>query len=187
MIELFSENLDPGPEEVAKRSGLSPRSVYRYFEDRDALLQAAIDRQVDMIAPLFAIHDIGQGHLDDRIDEFVAVRVRTYEAAADGARAARLRAPFSEMIRERVEMTRRIMTEQVDRQFATELEVLGDKQRRSKAAAVDALCQFEALDHYRVHRGFSATATRTMMADALHDLLDPDGTRSAADGEDDRR
>ncbi len=172
-IELFSEGvLDPDPEEVAGRCGVSPRSVYRYFENRTELLQAAIDRHFESVRPLTLIHAIGEGDLDERIERFVTGRVALYEAVAPSARAARRRAETSEIVREQVELTRQRLQEQVDRHFAPELRALPAPRRRSVAAAVDTLCQFEGLDHYRFHRRLSADRTRAMLVDALHLLLD---------------
>ena len=40
MLELYVEgNLDPSSDEIAERAGLSPRSLFRYFEDLDDLGQ----------------------------------------------------------------------------------------------------------------------------------------------------
>lgn len=174
VLELFAEgNVDPGPDDVALRVGLSARSVYRYFEDREALLRAAIDRNLEITIPLFLIHAIGEGPLDERIDRFVTARLRLYEAIAATSRAARVQAAANEIIREQVEVTRRALREQIEKQFATELDALPARRRRSIAAAADALFQLESLDIYRVHRGFSSTETRTLLVDALHALLDP--------------
>ena len=181
-IELFSEGLvEPDPEMVAERCGLSPRSVYRYFDDRDELLRAAIDRRFESVRPLTLIHAIGQGDLDDRIDRFVEGRVTLYEAVGATARVSRRRAETSEIVREQVELTRVRLQQQVDQHFAPELRVLPARRRRSVAAAVDTLCQFEGLDHYRLHRGLTSTQTRRALVDALRLLLDPhraDGTSS---------
>jgi hypothetical protein len=43
--------------------------------------------------------------------------------------------------------------------------------RRARVAAIDALCELEALDHCRVHRGFSTTETEAILTDALGALL----------------
>ena len=52
-IELFTEDqLAPNAADVAARSGVSLRSVYRYFEDLDALVRAAIARHAERVAPL---------------------------------------------------------------------------------------------------------------------------------------
>lgn len=173
-IELFAEGvLEPDPDEVAARCGLSPRSVYRYFEDRDELLRTAIDHQFERVRPLTLIHAIGEGELDDRIERFVVARLRLYEEVASSARAARRRAETSEIVREQVELTRRRLRDQIDKHFAPELRALTPRHRRAIGAALDTLCQFEGLDHYRVHRGFSPSETRSLLVDALHALLDP--------------
>ncbi len=172
VIELFTEgHLDPGPDDVARRVGLSSRSVYRYFEDRDALLRAAIDRQQERVLPLYLIHGIGQGDLDDRIERFVTARMQLYEAIAATARASRARALVNPILREQVGETRRLLGEQVDQQFDPELGALSDGQRRATLGAIDALCQLESLDHLRIHRRLSTTQTRALLHDALHALL----------------
>lgn len=174
VIELFAEGvLDPTPDDVAARAGLSARSVYRYFVDRDELLRAAIDRNLERVLPLYLIHAIGDGDLDGRIERFATSRLRLYEAVAASARASRVRGTVDEVIREQVEVTRRALREQTERHFAPELTALDARRRRARSAAVDALTQFEALDHYRIHRGFSSSETRALLLDALHALLDP--------------
>ncbi len=87
VLDLFSEdNLSPGPEEVAVRVGLSVRSVYRYFDDHDALTRAAIARNIERRAPLLRIPAIGEGDLDDRIDRFVEAGAGLQaEVGPDGA------------------------------------------------------------------------------------------------------
>lgn len=174
VIELFAEGvLEPTPEDVAPRAGLSARSVYRYFVDRDELLRSAIDRNLERTLPLFLIHAIGEGPLDDRIDRLVQARLRLYEAVAASYRASRVRGAVDEVIREQVEVTRRALREQTEKHFAPELTRLDARPRRARSAAVDTLTQFDSLDLYRVHRGFSSTETRRLLADALHALLDP--------------
>jgi AcrR family transcriptional regulator len=175
VIEMFTEgDLDPGPDAVALRVGLSARSVYRYFEDRGELLRAAIERQQQRVLPLYLIHAIGEGELGDRIERFVTARVRLYEAIAATARASRARAVVNDIMREQVEETRRLLREQVDKHFAPELAALDARGRRATSGAIDTLCQLDALDHLRVHRGFSSKETSTVLTDALEALLAPD-------------
>lgn len=172
VIELFTEDdLDPGPDEVALRVGLSARSVYRYFEDRDALLRAAIERHQQRVLPLYLIHAIGEGDIDDRIERFVTARVRLYEAIAATARAARARAAVNDIMRDQVEETHRLLREQIEKQFAPELEELDGRRLRATSGAIDTLCQLEAVDHLRLHRRLSSDETRTVLIDALQALL----------------
>jgi hypothetical protein len=74
-------------------------------------------------------------------------------------------------MREQVENTRRRLQEQMEKHFASELRALDPRARRAASGAVDALCGFEALDHLRLHRGFSERETRMVLIDTLHVLL----------------
>jgi AcrR family transcriptional regulator len=172
VIELFSEdNLEPAPEEVARRSGVSPRSVYRYYEDREALLRAAIDRRLEAVRPLLVIHAIGEGPFDHRLEAFVASRVRLYQEVAATARASRLLARTNPIAREQVELTRTILREQLEKQFRPEVQALDGRIRPARVEAADALCQLEALDHLRVARRLSPAVTRRTLVEALRALL----------------
>ncbi len=72
VLELFTEgNLTPSPDDVARRSGVSLRSVYRYVADADDLIRAAIVRHQEKVAPLFVIADLGEGSFEHRLDAFV--------------------------------------------------------------------------------------------------------------------
>jgi AcrR family transcriptional regulator len=171
MIELFTAEKDPTPEDIAAVCGLSPRSVYRYFEDRDALILAAIERNEERLWPLFRIQGFGKGPLEIRIDRFVQSRLSLYEANADLSRATRRRAAGNELIRANAEFSQEQLRAQLIGQFALELEPMDGKQSRSTIAALDALTQFEGLDYYRVTRKFSNAATITMLIDTFYDLL----------------
>ena len=172
--EMFAEgDLDPSPDDVARRVGLSPRSVYRYFDDREALVRAAIDRHLDGVRDLSLIPDIGNGALGDRIERFLACRIRLHDAIGATARASRVRATTDAIVREQLELTRRALREQIEKHFATELRALPAPVRRARVAAIDALCELESLDHYRRHRGFSSIETRALLLDALPTLLRP--------------
>ena len=99
-IALFAEgNLQPSPGEIATLSGVSHRSINRYFPDSRSLLQAAVDHQIEIGIPLFRIHAIGKGSLEHRIDEFVSVRLSGFEVLGATARAAGLMAANSRIVR----------------------------------------------------------------------------------------
>jgi len=172
MLVLFTEgDLHPSPEAVAKRAGISQRSVYRYFEDLDELTRAAIARSREFTRPLLRISAIGQGPLEDRISRFVEGRLRAHAAMSAAHRASRLRSVTDEILREEVELLRRGFREQVEQHFASELETFDGRRRRSCIAAIDVLCEFESLDHLRIHRGLSSSETQMLLVDAIHALL----------------
>ena len=172
VLELFSEgDLVPSPDDVARRSGVSLRSVYRYVADADDLIRSAIERNLEKVEPLFVIDDLGTGSFPHRLEAFLEARMRVYEAIAATARASRLAAPRSRIIRGQLESGRRAMRTQVERQFAPELDRLIGEPRDALLAAVDALTQMETIDLYRHNRGFSSQQTREMLQFALRALL----------------
>jgi AcrR family transcriptional regulator len=172
VIDLFSSGtLAPTAADVAARSGVSLRSVYRYFEDQDALVRAAIARHAERVAPLLEVSDPGAGPLDERIARFVAARMRLYEAAAPTVRATLLRAPMNHYLREQLERARETLREQTEAMFAPELAAMPVAQRRAVSAVADTLLQFESAEHLRVRLGLSPAQTADALRRALTTLL----------------
>jgi AcrR family transcriptional regulator len=172
VIDLFSEGtLTPTAADVASRSGVSLRSVYRYFEDQDELVQAAIARHAERVAPLLEVPNPGEGPLDERITRFVACRMRLYEAAAPTARATLLRAPMNRFLRERMEWARATLRDQTETMFAPELAAMPAAQRRAVSAVADTLLQFESAEHLRVRLGLSPAQTAEVLRRTLTTLL----------------
>jgi AcrR family transcriptional regulator len=174
VIELFTEDhLAPNATDVAARSGVSLRSVYRYFEDLDALMRAAIERHAERVAPLLNVPDIGKGSFDDRVARFVMWRIRLYEAAAPTARAAALRIPMNPLLSEQMERVRATLRTQTAAMFARELAAMSTAQRRAALSAVDTLLQFESAEHLRVRLGNSPAQANDILRRALTTLLTP--------------
>jgi AcrR family transcriptional regulator len=172
VLDLFAEHqLAPNAADVAKRSGVSLRSVYRYFEDIDALVQAALTRHLERIAPLLAIEEPGVGPLDERVARFVTARMRLYEAAAPTMRAALVRASAQPLLAERIGWARRQLREQTEAMFAPELAAMDNGRRRAVGATIDTLSQFESAEHLRVTRGYSLPQTSDIVRRSLLTLL----------------
>jgi len=84
---MFDEDiLVPSIEAVAERSGISARSLYRYFEDPQTLVRHAIEHAAEEAYNLMSIDNIGEGPLTKRIDEMVASRLRGYQYIAGSVR-----------------------------------------------------------------------------------------------------
>lgn len=181
IIELFTEgNLDPSPEQVAALAGVSGRTVYRYFEDRNALVRAAIDRHFEGIAPLAQIPQLGEGTLEERIDRLVTARVRLFDAVGAAYRAASAKAPTDELIADRVAFTRAALREQVLLQFQTELDALEPVHGEARATAVELLLSLDSLDGLRRTRGLTVDATTSALTGALAALLHVPGDGTPA-------
>src|SRR5688572_5375597 len=91
MLDLLGEGqLNPGAAAVAERSGVSLRSVFRYFDDMDSLTERAIARQMERAAPYFDLLD-ASGSLEARAARLAHHRVVQHDALAPYARVAVLR------------------------------------------------------------------------------------------------
>ena len=87
VLEMFEEEaLTPTIERAAERSGLSLRSVYRYFPDPETLTPAAIDELWRRGQPAAHLSRVGEGPFEERVVEFAAMRVRLYDLVGHGAR-----------------------------------------------------------------------------------------------------
>lgn len=172
LLDLFAEgNLRPGADEIAARSGVSRRSVFRYFDDLDNLDRIAIDRQVARVAHLVDLDRIGEGSLDARIERIVAQRIRLYEAIAPVAKVSRLRAPFEPVVAQELSRSRRLFRRQVERHFDAELRTLDRADRASALSAAAVLCSFEAYELQRYGHNMTARQITDTMRTGLTALF----------------
>lgn len=174
VLELFAEgSLEPGTAEVAERSGVSLRSMYRYFDSTEALMRAAIARNLQTVQPLFEIEGLGKGPLADRIDRMVTGRFRLYEQSAPMMRATLQRAPANDILREALDLNLRALRRQVDQMFAPELDALEPSVARETAGGLDIVLSFPSLEHLRRTRGLSGPESRRTITRAVTAMLRP--------------
>ena len=94
LLALYREgNLDPSADEIATRSGVSARSVFRYFDDVEDLANAAITHQLMDVAHLLPLTCPPDRPLAERIAAVAQQRAALYEAIFPVALVSRLRAP----------------------------------------------------------------------------------------------
>jgi AcrR family transcriptional regulator len=170
--EMFVEgNFSPSVEDVAARSGVSLRSVYRYFEDTEALLHLAIERRVTLVGELYALDNLGEGTMADRVLALVNQRLVIHSKLAPTVRAAMLRAPFSPQIADQVRQRRDLLAAQVSAQFEEEAAGLSKSRAEDLFACIDALCSFDTMEDLRVRRGMSISRARRVMIGGVTRLL----------------
>ena len=149
LAELYGEGTyEPSAAEIAERAGLSPRSLFRYFDDVDDLNRATIDQQLDRARPLLAVDVRPEDPTVTKVERLVAARLRLYDDIAPVARAARICAWRHPVLAEQIATTRSYLRHQLERLFAPELDALGPE-RAAALAAADALCSFEAAELLR--------------------------------------
>ena len=172
LLELFREGeLNPSVAAVAERSGVSLRSVFRYFDDLDDMGRIAIQRHLDNVGHLFELPDIGAGSRATRIDALVAQRSALYERVAPVVRAAQIRAPFQPVIAEALVARRALMRDQLHKQFAVELAGLPDDEVSAIVLNADLLASFEAMEILRVDQKLSTARAVAVVRTGLDRLL----------------
>ena len=121
LLDLLDEGVvRPTAQQVAERSGVSLRSIFRIFDDVESLNAAACARQVTRVRHLFV--DVpAEGTLDTRIDQVVAINGRLYESIAPVRRAALRTAPESVAVQDTLARARGWVRAEVERVFAEEL------------------------------------------------------------------
>ena len=167
LLELFDEgDVRPTAERVAARAGVSERSVFQHFRDREALFQAAAQRQYDRVMPTVRVID-PKLPLDRRIDEFVEQRARLLETVSGVRRGAILLEHESETVAERLQWVRRLEAKEVERVFAAELSGREEAVRHALIAA----CAWTTWQSLRFHQGVSAERARDAMRAVIVGIL----------------
>lgn len=169
VVEMFQEDmLVPTLERAAERSGLSLRSVYRYFPDPSALLHAATEQMLARAAEVAHLPHIGHGTFDRRLTDFSVMRLRLYEQVGHTFRATAHHAPNHVGIRENLARSRRMLTEQLERQFQPEIDALPASVRSWRTIGADAASQLHAIDFLRRYRALTVAESTEVLATTLH-------------------
>jgi AcrR family transcriptional regulator len=178
LLDLYSEgNLRPGTDEIAERAGISPRSLFRYFDDTDDLAGEAVSRQLGRALPLVQL-DVGPG--DDfavRVQALVDQRFRLFDAVGQAAHVTRLRAPFQPRLAQTLTESRHFLRSQIRALFAVELSAMGTDRAEWALAAADVLATYESYQLLTADQGFPIARAKTVLAHALTVLLAPGGLR----------
>lgn len=164
-------HLEPSVAEVAERSGVSHRSVFRYFADREALVQAGIERQLRRAEPLLTLTVTPDMPLGTRISGFAAQRVKVLERIGPVGRLARLRVDQYEQLAVIVDQARSYFRNQIKQTFAPELDVMDDTRAADVVAAIDVLTSVEAFDLLRRVQGMSLVRITRLFEASITSLL----------------
>jgi TetR/AcrR family transcriptional regulator, regulator of autoinduction and epiphytic fitness len=174
LLGLYREGvLNPGADEIAARAGISARSVFRYFDDREAMARSAIVRQQEHLAPLFELDATPAMPLPERVESFVASRVRLLEGMGEVGRIARARALRQPVLLTELGRIRRALRGQITQLFAAELDALPPSRRAAMVAAADVLTSWEGYDLMRNDQGLGHDEAAAAIVTALLTLLDP--------------
>ena len=172
MLALYAKgNLDPSSDQIAERAGLSPRSLFRYFDDIDDLVRVAVARHHERVRPLAELDTSTGAPLVDRIQRLVAQRMRLFDAIASVGTVSRLRAPFQPLIAGELTTARGYWRQQLRELFAPELRTLGTAAASHVVASIDVLTSFESVQLMRDDQQLSASAIVSTLVHSITALI----------------
>ena len=171
-LDLVDEGvMDPSIEQLTERSGLSARSIFRYFEGLDDLRRAVIRSHFERLQPMLASIDTGDGSLETRLKKFVDARLKFNEGIAGPARTARMRSHFAPVIAEDIQHYRQVLDSAVRKQFAPELKARSKAEAEDLIALIDTMVSFDSWDLLTRDHGKSRAQIRRAWTFALECLL----------------
>ena len=160
----------PTAAEIAARAGVSERSVFQHFPDREALLEAVAREQYRRVVPTLVPVDSSLP-LSERIDQFSAQRARLYEQIGGVRRAGLLIEHESSSVAGWLRTARQQKAADVERVFLRELDALPPDEREPLRAALVMVCSWSAWDSWRTHQRLSVARSRAALQAALRALL----------------
>lgn len=179
LLDLYrAGNLRPGTDEIAQRAGLSPRSLFRYFDDVDDLAQAAVRRQQIRALPLLPIDASPDSPLEEKARALVEQRFRLFDTVGQSARVVRLRSQFQPVLGAELSQNRAFLRQQLLDLFAPEVSRKDGPQAAAAIAtiaAADVMCSFESFLLLTEDQSFDVPRAKAVMAGALTSILGSHG------------
>jgi AcrR family transcriptional regulator len=172
MLALLDEgDMRPTAERIAARAGVSERTLFQHFPDRESLFQGAALAQADRIGPMIEPLPPAEAPLEERVQAFVAQRARVLERVTPVRRAALLLEPSSDTIAGWLRAVREGAAAEVAGVFAPELEGRSRADRDQLLAALVTAAAWPAWESLRAHQGLSPGRAEAAMRRTLTALL----------------
>ena len=159
---IESGNDAPTAQQIAERSGISVRTVFRLTEDIESLHAAGILRQMERTAHLY-ITLPKTGPLATRLRMLVKNRVDVFETIAPVRRFADRMASTSPPIAEGLELHHLVLRTQVAEVFERELKAKPRHRRATALDAIDVAASWENWELLRQGKGLSVTSAARVM------------------------
>lgn len=171
ILELLREgNPNPGAHEIAERSGVSVRSVFRHFDDLESLHEVAIEQVLEQSAHLYA-PPAPTGDLAARSRAIVEQRARLFEEITPTRVVAERLRVRSEPIAAQLARAHSFLRDQIAELFAEELRALPAAERRTTLDALDVALSWPSWHQLRTDQGLSVARASAALRRTLVRLL----------------
>ena len=141
---LAEDVLHPSPRQISERSGVSERSIFRYFESLDELRLSVVATAFGRVAQYLEIPKSLEASVESRISRIVSDRLTLFESIGFVARAARTRELTNPIAVELQQEFRTQMGDQVAAVFAPELAARPEDEAVALLSAMTVLLSFDA-------------------------------------------
>jgi AcrR family transcriptional regulator len=159
LLDLIqSGNPSPTAQQIAEKSGISVRTVFRLTEDIESLHAAAIERQIQRTAHLY-VKIPATGSVGARIRALVENRALVFETVAPTRRVADRLAESSPQISGGLAFHHEMLQMQVAELFDRELSRISRVRRPDALNAIDVAAGWETWDQLRRIQGLSITSS----------------------------
>jgi AcrR family transcriptional regulator len=166
-------DMRPTAPRIAERAGVSLRTIWQHFDDFEALLLEAGQRDFELVMERVKPVDPGLP-LEERISLVVSQRAAVFADLAPVWRAARLHEPFSAELRRSRDRLVRASRVQLQRVFATELDALPTAARRVTLDALQVVTNFPAWDAMHTELGLSDAQSASTLELLVARVLSPE-------------
>src|SRR3954454_22628090 len=174
MLALLDEgDLKPKSAAIAARAGVSERTLFQHFPDREALFQGAGLAQAERIGPLVKELPGPDASVEERVHAFVAQRTLVLERVSTVRRAALQMEPWSETVAGWLHAVRSGAAAEVAHVFEPELSSAAEASRDELLAALVAAAAWPTWESLRVHQGLPEAEAEAAMRRMLGALLVP--------------
>ena len=167
---LEDGELRPTAERIAERAGVSERSVFQHFPDRESLFEAVALQQWERVLTGTVPVDSSLP-LSERIEAFASQRCAVLEQVTPVARAALLLENDSAVVAGWADTFRRGAAAEVERVFRPELDQLERRERAALLAALVSAATWPVWEGYRAHQGLGFERARAAVRRTLAALL----------------
>ena len=172
LLALYAEgDLTPTIEEIASRVGMTHRSIYHHFKDRDAIAVVLAEHQVAQYPELLIAHPFS-GALINRIGGLVAHRAELFETVAPVRRAALANMHVSPKIRTQQANMAARLRRQMTRTFEPELSVLDRTTKADTVELLDLHTSWDTWERLRRWQRLSVKRSRQLVTSLVIQTLE---------------
>lgn len=160
--------IEPSAARIAEVAGVSERSVFRYFDDKDDLAATAMSVQMDRVQHLYEALD-SSGDFDTRLAAILAHRISLFDAVRGVMRASEVIEHRSDVVRAAMDHRRSFLRKQAAAQFEPEIS-RHEHDRADVVRAIEVALSLETVQY--LDRRHPRTTLRSTLEVMVRSILD---------------